>query len=90
MAVTTGKARASADQLRAAATTLRTLADRHGLSRLCLTADGTLFVHVDSESGYRPILAFVDVATQVLGAEPNVVSDQASVAATKLPDAERL
>jgi hypothetical protein len=87
MAVGTEYARASADQLRAARTTLRTLAGRHGLSGLRLAADGTLFVHVDDDPGYRPLLTFVDEATKSLGAEPNVVSDQTPAAAAKLPSA---
>lgn len=90
MAVTTAQARASADQLRAAATTLRTLAARHGLSGLRLAEDGTLFVHIDSEPGYRPLLTFLDEATKALGAEPNVVTDQTPAATAKLPGATPL
>lgn len=90
MAVTTERARASVDQLRAAAATLRALAVRHGLSGLRLADDGTLFVHIDSEPGYRPVLDFVDAATRVLGAEPNVITDQTAAAVAKLPGAEPL
>lgn len=87
MVVTTEQARATADQLRAAAATLRVLAARHGLSGPRLADDGTLFVHIDQDPGYRPLLAFVDEATKALGAEPNVVTDQTPAAAAKLPDA---
>lgn len=90
MAVSTEQARASVDQLRAAATTLHALAARHGLSGLRLSDDGTLFVHIDSEPGYRPLLAFVDEATKTLGAEPNVVTDQTPAAEAKLPGAAPL
>lgn len=87
MAVKTEQPRASADQLRAARTALRTMATRYGLSGLRLVEDGTLFVHIDSDPGYGPLLAFVDEATKMIGAEPNVVSDETPAAVAKLPAA---
>lgn len=84
------EARASAEQLRASGAILRDLASRHGLSNLRLALDGTLFVHVDDDPGYRRLLDFVADATAAVGAEPNVVTDEAPVATTKLPAATAL
>jgi hypothetical protein len=90
MGITTEVERASADQLRGAADILRTMATRHGLSDLRLDNDGTLFVHIVSDPGYRPLLAFLAEATRTLGVEPNVVSDDAPVAASRLQHAAAL
>src|SRR5699024_9309016 len=90
MARGTRGARASAEQLHACRAVLRDLAGRHGLSNLRLAADGTLFVHVDDDPGYRRLLDFVADATAGIGAEPNVVTDETPAAATKLPTASAL
>lgn len=80
----------TANQLLAGRDRLRELASAHGLSELRLASDGTLFVHVDRDPGYRPVLRFVEEATKSLGAEPNVVVDDAPAAKAKLPTASRL
>jgi hypothetical protein len=77
--------RATAAQLAAASSSLRTLADAEGLSDLRLSPDGTLFAHVDNDPTYRSVLRFVAAATQLLGVEPNVVVDHTPAALAKLP-----
>ena len=69
---------------------LRDLAGRYDLSDLRLADDGTLFVHVDDDPGYRQLLEFVAEATRAVGAEPNVATDETPAAAVKLPAAVAL
>ncbi len=82
--------RASADQVLRSRVLLRELAARQGLSDLRLAPDGTVFVHVDNDPGYGPVLRFVEAATKALGAEPNVVTDETAAARAKLPTSTAL
>jgi hypothetical protein len=82
--------RASADQVIGSQVILRELAAREGLSNLRLAVDGTVFVHIDHDPGYGPVLRFVEAATRVLGAEPNVVTDETPAARAKLPTSAAL
>ncbi|HLI53812.1 MAG TPA: hypothetical protein VKU88_05770 [Acidimicrobiales bacterium] len=70
---------ATADQLRTARQQLREMAARLELSNLRVADDGTLLVHVDVDGnpGYRPVIKFVNQATDLLGAVPRVVVDSA-------------
>lgn len=77
--------RAGVEQVLGSQAALRELAAREGLSDLRLAPDGTVFVHVDHDPGYGPVLRFVEAATEVLGAEPNVVADETAAATAKLP-----
>ncbi len=56
------------------------LAERHGLAELRLTDEGMLVVHVVDDPTYRPVIRFVRDATHLLGAEPQVVTDDAPAA----------
>lgn len=82
--------RATTDQLLGSQAGLRKLAAREGLSNLRLAPDGTVFVHVDRDPGYGPVLRFVEAATELLGAEPNVVTDETESARVKLPSSAAL
>ncbi|MHB8437848.1 MAG: hypothetical protein ACYDD4_01615 [Acidimicrobiales bacterium] len=72
------------------ATRLRERDQEHGLSDLRLAPDGTVFVHVEREPGYGPVLRFGAEAAKLLKAEPNVVTDDTAVARAKLPTSSTL
>ena len=68
---------ATADQIRKSRSQLTQLAAGLQLSDLRMTNDGTLLLHVDRDPGYRPVIKLVAAATQLLGAVPRVVTDDA-------------
>ncbi|MGH9107245.1 MAG: hypothetical protein ACRDZX_15725 [Acidimicrobiales bacterium] len=68
---------ATADQIRKSRWQLTQLAAGLQLSDLRMTNDGTLLLHVDRDPSYRPVIKFVAAATQLLGAVPRVVTDDA-------------
>lgn len=68
---------ATADQIRKARRKLTEMAGRLDLSDLRVADDGTVLVHVERDLGYRPVIAFVNEATRLLGAVPRVVVDSA-------------
>lgn len=72
--------RATAAQVGRARLGLLELARRHGLAELRVTSGGALVVHVVDDPGYRPVIRFVVEATSLLGAEPDVIVDDAPAA----------
>jgi hypothetical protein len=71
--------KATADEVRAHAQTLRDLAARSGLETPRLRDDGTIVVG-SSEPGYRRVLEFAGQAATVVGAYVHVITDDAPAA----------
>lgn len=75
MSQTTGLPVASADQVRAGREGLLALAERHGLSRLRVSASGRIVASVEHGRGYVDVVRFERDAAAILGACVDVVSD---------------
>lgn len=71
--------KATADEVRAHAQTLRGLAARSGLEAPRLRDDGTIVVR-NSEPGYRRVLEFAGQAATEVGAYVHVITDDAPAA----------
>lgn len=77
--IATTDRKATAQQVRAHAATLRQLAEQSGLGVPRLRDDGTLVVH-SSEPGYRSVLAFAALAAAHVGTYVHVITDDAPAA----------
>lgn len=75
MSQTTGLPVASEDQVRASREELLALAERHGLSRLRVSASGRIVASVERGRGYVDVVRYEREADAVLGAHVDVVSD---------------
>ena len=71
--------RATADEVRAHAQALRSLAARSGLEAPRLREDGTIVAR-DPEPGYRRVLEFPGLAATEVGAYVHVITDDAPTA----------
>lgn len=75
MKPTTGLPAASVDQVRANRDALLALAERHGLSRLRVSASGRIVASVEHGRGYVDVVRYEREADALLGAHVDVVSD---------------
>lgn len=75
MEPTTGLPAASVDEVRANRDALLALAERHGLSRLRVSASGRIVARVEYGRGYVDVVRYEREADAILGAHVDVVSD---------------
>lgn len=75
MEPTTGLPAASVDEVRANRDALLALAERHGLSRLRVSASGRILARVEHGCGYVDVVRYEREADAILGAHVDVASD---------------